>query len=95
MRRVGLRHGVQQHDAVAGEQAADGAEEGGELRQADMLEHADGDDVVEGPLDLAIVLEAEPHPVGEAGRGRAGGGDAVLLLARVMPVTSAPATRAR
>ena len=54
----------------------------GELRQADVLEHADGDDVVELALDLAVVLDAEAHPVGEAGGGGALGGDAVLLCAR-------------
>ena len=71
---------MQQHHAVGGEQAADGAEEGGELRQADVLEHADRDDVVELALDLAVVLQAEAHAVGEAGGGGALGGDAVLLL---------------
>ena len=70
---------MQQHDAVGGEEARGGAEEGGELRQADVLEHADGDDVVELALDLAVVLEAEAHPVGEAGGGGALGGDPVLL----------------
>ena len=34
------------------------------------------------PSDLAVVLQAEAHPVGEAGGGGALGGDAVLLLAR-------------
>ena len=32
------------------------------------------------PVDLAVVLQAEAHPVGEAGGGGALGGDAVLLL---------------
>ena len=52
----------------------------GYMRQADVLEHADGDDVVEAALDLAVVLDAEAHAVGEAGGGGALGGDAVLLL---------------
>ena len=46
-----------------------------------MLEHADRDDVVEGVGDLAVVLEAEAHPVGEARGLGPRLGDAELLLA--------------
>ena len=34
-----------------------------------MLEHADGDDAVERPLDVAVVLQAEFGALGEAGLG--------------------------
>ena len=46
--------------------------ESGEVRRPvrlpDRLDHLDADDRVERTLDLAVVLQAQVHPVGEPGR---------------------------
>ena len=49
------------------------------MRRAEMLDQADAGDPVERALDLAIILELELHPVGDAGLGGAlvGEGDLV------------------
>ena len=50
------------------------------VRRPDMLEHADADDPVEPPLDLAPVAQLEPHPALEPLRRGAGAGMAQLLF---------------
>jgi hypothetical protein len=60
-----------------------------------MLEHADRDDRVERPLDVAVVLEEEARPVGQAAVLGAPVGDGVLLPDSVTPVTSTPQRSAR
>ena len=68
--------GVKHHDAVILQQLRAFAEEGPVGRQADMLEHADGDDPVEAARQAAIVPECELHfrrrpcdPFGHAPQG--------------------------
>ena len=51
--------GVQQHDTIVLEQAPRMREILVEPRDADMLEHADRDDALERPLDVAIILKPE------------------------------------
>ena len=53
--RAGAADGVQQGDAVRGEAAANHLEEGIVVADADMFEHADRDDAVEGSVERAIV----------------------------------------
>ena len=62
------------------EKIAAGLEESLVVADADMLEHADRDDPVERPLDLAIVLHAEADAMGKAALLGAPVGDAPLLL---------------
>ena len=47
---------------------------------ADVLEHADRDDAVEGLADIAIVLQPKFDPVGETHLAGAIGRDGELLL---------------
>ena len=51
------------------------------MRRADMLEHADRDDPVELPVDVAIVDQLELDLVGDARPRRALARDLDLLLA--------------
>ena len=71
---------MQQHDAVVGEQLRALAEERVVVIDADMLEHADRDDAVERPVDVAIVLQLEARALGQALFRGALVGDGVLLL---------------
>ena len=71
---------VQQGDAVLGQDVAQPVEESGIIALADMLEHADRDDAIEGARDIAIVHEADVDLVGEALLGDAGARHLVLLL---------------
>ena len=59
---------------------ADLGEEFVVVADADVLEHADRDDAVEGFADVAIVLQPEFDPVGEARLAGATGRDGELLL---------------
>src|SRR5665213_3895102 len=60
--------GVQQHHPVAVQALGAGVEEGVVVRPPDMLEHADGNDAVERPVDLSIVLKPKSYPVSETAR---------------------------
>src|SRR5690606_19648609 len=63
---------VEEHHAVARHQVGACAEESFELRNADMLEHADGDDPVEAIAprgEVAVIDQLELHPVRYAGGG--------------------------
>ena len=71
---------MQHHDAVVAEQLRALAEERLVMIDADMLEHADRDDAVERPVDVAVVLQLEAGAVDETFLRRAAVGDAVLLL---------------
>ena len=87
---------VEHHDAVRREQVAAGVEKGAVVADADMLEHADRDDAVERPVDLAIVAEKKAHAVGEAALARARRFDTANCSSdSVTPVTSAPQRSAR
>ena len=91
-RRIAASDRVQQHHAVVLQQSGDMGEIFVEARRADMLEHADRDDPVERPLDVAIVLQTEPGAVVEACVPRALLGDArAAPPTSVTPVTRAPA----
>jgi hypothetical protein len=57
---------VDHRAAVVGQQAFDRLEIGLEVRRADVLEHADRDDAVEGLVEVAIVGQAELDLVGQA-----------------------------
>jgi hypothetical protein len=57
---------VQQHHPVVREKVAAGLEEGRVGAQADVLEHADRDDAVEGSACVAVVLELEADAAREA-----------------------------
>ena len=67
--------GVEEAEALGAEAAVDGLHKGAEVFVADVFEHADRDDAVEGFVDLAEVLEADLD--GEVGAG--GAGPVVLL----------------
>ena len=58
---------VDQHHAIGRQQVAALVVEGAVMGGADMFEHADRDDAVEGPLHVAIVDQFEPDMVGDAG----------------------------
>ena len=65
-------HGVatdrmEQHHAVVFEQAAHGLKILVITARADVLEHADRYDAIEGLADVAIVLKAEIETIGEFG----------------------------
>ena len=75
-----LADGVQQHHPVRRQQLAAFGEELIVMGGPDMLEHADRDDPIELPLDLAIVDQLEADPVGDAGIGRPLPGNLQLLL---------------
>ena len=57
---------VQKHYSVVRQQRAAFGEEGPVMRWADMLEHADGDDPVEPPLQVAVIDQLELHAIGHA-----------------------------
>ena len=65
---VGHGDGLDARDALRREQPVAGAEEDGKLPVADGLEHLDGGDVAEAPLERAVVLQADVHPVRQPGR---------------------------
>ena len=67
-------------DPVGLEHFADLAEIGAVERLADVLEHADRSDPVEGAGNVAIVDQLELDLVGDPGRGRALAGEVELLL---------------
>src|SRR6185369_17863872 len=69
-RRFHAADGMQQHDPVLGKQVLRLAEELAIMRGADMLEHADGDDAVEGTRLQAVVAQEETDAIAEARRGR-------------------------
>ncbi|MND09246.1 hypothetical protein D3C83_324100 [compost metagenome] len=54
---------MKQHHAVVGKQLSAFGEELEIVRRADMLEHADGDDPVEGAPDRAIIDQLEADAV--------------------------------
>src|SRR5205814_1283975 len=62
-----------------------GAEELTVVADADMLEHADRDDTVERPGDMAIVLEEEADAIAQSLLGRAAIGDRELLIRKRDP----------
>ena len=78
--RAGGADGVQQHQAVFGQEASDRPEEDVVESKPDMFEHPDGDDPVEGSLRRAIVLVPESDPVLQAGVPDAGAGDLDLFF---------------
>src|SRR3712207_8222551 len=51
---------------------SDGVEEGAVVGHADVLEHPDRDDAVVFALHVAVVGEAEAHPLVQAGLGLRG-----------------------
>ena len=76
---VAAADGVDERDAVRREEIAEGSEVFGIVGDADMFEHADGDDAVERAGDGAVILKREGDAVGEAGGVRAGAGGFELL----------------
>ena len=71
---------MEQHHPIVLEQSADFGEEFVVPVDADVLEHADRDDAVEGFADIAIVLQPKFDPVGETRLAGAIGRDGELLL---------------
>ena len=86
---------VEQHHPVGLQQLAALGEEFVVMGAADMLEHADRDDPVELPLDMAVVDQLELHLVGDAGLLGALAGDLQLLLGQRHAGDPTPATRLR
>ncbi len=71
--------GVQHHDAVLCQEFSASLEVGVVMVDADMFEHADGDDAVEWTGDVAIVLEQEFRAVFEVFLAGPGIGDLQLF----------------
>ena len=71
---------MEQHHPIVIEQSPDFGEEFVVPFGADMLEHADRDNSVEGFADIAIVLQPKFHPFGETHLAGAIGRDGELLL---------------
>src|ERR1700727_1871879 len=72
--------GMEQHHSIVVEQSVDFGEEFVVPAGADVLEHSDRDDAIEGFTDIAIVLQPEVDPVGETHLASATGRDGELLL---------------
>jgi len=65
--------GVEEEEAVGGQAAPCGVEESGVVLQADVLEHADGCDRVDGRGEAAVVLEEDLYgKAGAVGASEAG-----------------------
>ncbi len=62
---------MEEGDAVLGEQLLHLAEEDRVMHDADMLEHADGDDPIVTAGGLAVVAKLEAHAIGKPGIGGA------------------------
>ena len=73
------RDRLEQHRAVRRQQRRAALEEGVEVLPADGLDHLDRDELVEGPLELAVVLQQQRDAVVDAGGADALGGERVLL----------------
>ncbi|MCY1494377.1 hypothetical protein D9M68_282430 [compost metagenome] len=79
---VDLADRMQQHDAFRRQQLLHLVEEISVIADADMLEHADGDDAVELPvLKGAVVLQFEADTIGKPAPGGTITGNLQLLLA--------------
>ncbi len=78
--RVRAGDELQRHEAVALEHAVADGGEVGEVAVADSLEHLDGDDLVEGAAEVAVILQAHLDAVAEPGGGDAFHREVVLLL---------------
>src|ERR1700729_2213107 len=72
--------GMEKHHPIVLEQSPDLGEEFVVPDDADVLEHADRDNAVEGFADIAIVLQPKFDPVGETRLPGATGRDGELLL---------------
>lgn len=82
---------MRDHDAVIGQQLMDLVEVSGEISDADMLEHADGDDAVRlSSLQQPVVLQLEADAVGKTALSALAGDLQLLLALSVMPVKSTP-----
>ncbi len=62
-RAAGTADGMKQHRAIGGEEIVAGVEEGSEVPDADVLEHADRDDAIERPFDVAVILQQEADAI--------------------------------
>ena len=62
-----MADGVQHRQPVVAHQLVDPREELSIVADADMLEHADGNDPVEAADHLAVVAKFEVDPAGEPG----------------------------
>ena len=76
---MGAADGVDEGDGAGAEVFADGAEEAAVMGDADMLEHADGDDAVDRGVPVAVVHQFEADLVFEPGGAGAGAGLFELL----------------
>ena len=61
-----------------------------ELRQADVLEHADGADRVEATVDVAVVLDAELDTVDSGRRSPRHSRTSAWFFDNVTPTASTP-----
>ena len=76
---VGHRDRLQRHPPARGQQPVADGEVLGPVLLAHRLEHLDRDDLVEAPVQLAVVAEQDLDPALEAGRAHAPLGQLLLL----------------